>query len=288
MGADATESVIPDSLIAHADLWASKDPTSAFPKHVNSTHSSTTQPPKPAVPGGPSVFSRLDSVEAHATERHYPQQQMPTVPVSEPVLQPDTKPRTMAEIESEMQAALRQQRLLQQQQQLERLQAEREQQILREQLLRQEERRLYEQEQARLREQQALQDPLWAIRQTMIESNGMLPPSHEKRPSIPGSSPMTQQRKPMPPNLPMQGGSMGPINPAHNQMILHELLFQQQQQQQQQFLDHRVQIGNQHHELERNDVAMNAESQRRMVEAETKHRRRIAKIQAMVCLSPAV
>jgi hypothetical protein len=185
----------------------------------------------------------------------------------------------MAEIEAEMQAALRKQQLLAQQQEFERRQAE--QQLLREQLLQQEERRLFEQEQARLREQQALmQDPLRAIRQAMGEANGVMPPTHEPLQSIAsGSSPLTQHRSTMSASHSMQSVPMGPMAPAPQDLILQELLYQQQQQQHR-FLQQRAQ--QQHFDMENNEPAISTEAQLRMQEAEAKHRRRMAKIQSMV------
>jgi hypothetical protein len=271
---------------AHSQLWANKDPSAALSKTSGSTHPTDGQQYKhtPST-NAPSVFSRLDPLVSSGTERRQSHQTIPsaTISLSEPVRPADINnmaPRTMAEIEAEMQAALRKQQLLAQQQEFERRQAE--QQLLREQLLQQEERRLFEQEQTRIREQQALmQDPLMAIRQAMGETNGMMPPTHEPLQSIAsGSSPLMQHRSTMSSSRSIPSASMGPMAPTQQDLIIQELLYQQQQQQQR-FIQQQAQQ-QQHFDVENSEPVISTEAQLRMQEAEAKHRRRMAKIQSMV------
>lgn len=278
-------------LTAHNDIWASKDPTAALFKSSGTNRAADVQSHKPTQSvNAPSVFSQLDPLVAPGTDARQSYQaittpSMPHATPSQPIGGNHSVPRTMADIEAEMQAALRKQQLLaQQQQEFERRQqAEQQQQqiLLREQLLQQEERRLFEQEQARLREQQALmQDPLRAIRQAMGEGNGMMPPSHEPRHSIgSGGSPMVQHRQAMSASHPMQPVPTGPMGPAPQELILQELLYQQQQMQQR-FIQQRGQ--QQPFDMDKPDALAATEAQLRMQEAEAKHRRRMAKIQSMV------
>ena len=198
----------------------------------------------------------------------------------------ESRPRTIAEIEAEMHAALReqqQQQLILQQREQERIQMER--QLLMQQRIVEEERLLMEMEREKRRqyEQQALQDPLWAIRQAMMQDNVMAPQGrHEPRPSLSTDpSPMLQNRHPMPQN-PQQPQLLPNRGADHQQALVNELLLHHQRQQ---MLEQQGNPRSSDYELGmENQEAMVADARRRMQEAEileSRHRRRMAKIQSM-------
>lgn len=246
-----------------------------------------TLPKNESSTSAPSVFSRLDPIVASRTEQRQVHPSA-TKPVTTTSNFPDvhaTQARSLAEIEAEMQAAAmkQQQQLLQQQQrELE------QQQLLLRQRAQEEERIREENERIRQFEQRALQDPLWAIRQSMMNTHlGDRTNVQERHPSAgiehppPPPHPIQQhqQHLPAPSMPPFMGGQ-----PNQQQMLLQELLFQQQkQQQQQQFLEQQLNSQNYQIDAEKRQAVM-ADAQRRIQEAEimeAKRRRRMSKIQSM-------
>lgn len=277
------------TMLVDISPWTRNDANTVLPKYSGHAPNANQKGSSSIVT--PSAFSRLDPMVTARTEQR---QSIPAIhPHSEPasILAGDytSQPRTMAEIEADMRAAAMQQQLLAQQKEQARIQME--QQMLAQQLRQQEEERIIRQEQENLAlvererllqlEQQARQDPLWAIRQAMMEQKmtgqGHV---HERNPSIPSEpSPMARNRQPM---SAMQQGQMAHAGPAQQQMMLQELLYHQQQQQQQ-FLEQQLHV-QQHSEK---SEAVMADAQRRIREAEileAKHRRRMAKIQSMVII----
>lgn len=272
---------IPSGLSNGNNAWTSNAATSVLPKHVHPSGSAAA----------PSVFSRLDPLLAGRTE---PKQVAAAVhpPVDAPFMIAGdyaSQPRTMAEIEADMKAAAMQQQQLAQQRERARILEQQQmlaQQQQQQQRLQEEERMRQEQqeklasiERERLLqlERQARSDPLWAIRQAMMEQKiGNQGHVHERNQSIPSeASPMSRNRQPMIPVLPSQ---MPHAAPAQQQMMLQELLYHQQQQQQ--FLEQ--QLHAQQHSEKSAEVM--ADAQRRIQEAEileAKHRRRVSKIQSM-------
>ncbi|KAG8824441.1 hypothetical protein FRC19_001790 [Serendipita sp. 401] len=265
------------------DRWASKDPALALPRQGSFSQTQDHIHQKPLVePAASSVFARLDTTKPDTKQTVHP------APLNSVHSNggAETRPRTMAEIEAEMHAFIRQQQqeqLLAQQKERERAQAE-QNFLLQQRLLEEERLRLEHEREARQQyEQQAFQDPLRAIRQAMGEGSGMVAsPSHQKRASGPiNMSPMLQNRQPAQHNVPLLP-QIGDVPPNQQQVLLQELLYRQQQQQ---LLEQQLQTQQQQRPLNmEQQEAVIADAHRRIQEAEimeVKHRRRMSKIQSM-------
>ncbi|CCA69543.1 hypothetical protein PIIN_03482 [Serendipita indica DSM 11827] len=267
------------------DLWKNVDPSSAFSKQVPTEHiTNPVHQTSAAQRTAPSVFAQINPSVNPQADYNITNLSSATAALSLDGHN-EARPRTMAEIEAEMHAALREQ----QQQQLISQQRERERMQIEQQLLMQQQQRMMEEEQLRMEmekrrlyEQQALQDPLWAIRQAMMQENGMsVQGPSDLRPSLSANvSPMTQNRHPMS-QIPHQPHPPHNHGAGNQQALVNELLLHHQRQQM---------LEQQGHPRPNYDIsiesqdAMAADARRRMQEAEmmeARHRRRMAKIQSM-------
>ncbi|KAG8835100.1 hypothetical protein FRC17_005221 [Serendipita sp. 399] len=268
------------------DRWNSKDPTLALPRHGSLSQASDHTHQRPLVePTTSSVFARLDGPKAEARQTHH----LPSHHSTHSNGGVEGKARTMAEIEAEMHAFVRQQQqeqLLAQQKEKERIQAE-QTFLLQQRLIEEERLRLEREHETRqLYEQQAFQDPLRAIR-AMMDGNGLVATtSHQKRLSGPISiSPTLQIRQPMQHSVSLQSSQLGDV-PTSQQTLLQELLYREQQQRQQ-LLEQQLQSQQQQQQRALNmeqQEAVIADARRRIQEAEimeVKQRRRMSKIQSM-------
>ncbi|PVG02026.1 hypothetical protein CPB86DRAFT_805070 [Serendipita vermifera] len=262
--------------------WQGKDSGVKAPKNVapSSIPEQTLGYQNGSQLSSTSVFSRIDSVGS-STAKSYPSSQATVI---------SNEPQTASVFSVINQgvpySADEAQQRLAQQMELERLQRERE--YLMQQRMQEEERFHLERGQMLHTGPQPQQDPLWLIRQAMMEQReahegGM---RSEQLSNMPDVSPAVQNRHPMPAPHSGQTPAMGHALPNQQYNILQDLLLQQQHQQQnqkqRQILEQ--QLLNQQLLEATQQEAVIADAHQRIQQAEMldiKHRRKVAKIQAM-------
>jgi hypothetical protein len=251
--------------------------------HHNGSHPSNT-----------SVFSRLDPVMAPAAKA-YPSTQatvaLPndqTASVFSMINPKNPSPSDEAQLQAIAEQRFAVEQRFAQQIELERIQQERAY-LIQQKRAQEEEMLRLEREQMLHTGSQAQQDPLWLIQQAMVEQRGMREGAlrGEQLHGISEVGSAVHNRHPIPTSHVGQSPGLGHAAPNQQYNLLQDLLFQQQQQQhsqqQRQILEQQL-LNQQLLEATKQDAVI-ADAHQRIQQAEMleiKHRRKLAKIQAMV------